>query len=118
MLQLSILDHSLTRLDGTYESAAMIPSNGALGIIATIPSDPPENPPSAPCGNTLNAYTRNSDPTDDRYPMINFCKRFFDDNKGLTNALAYGSALASPTKFSLNSYVNRGMSQEIDSVLL
>jgi len=82
------------------------------------PCDPPENPPPTPCGNTLNAYTRNSDPTDDRYSMINFCKRFFDDTKSLTNALAYGSALASPDKFNLDSYGNRGMSQEIDSVLL
>jgi hypothetical protein len=45
-------------------------------------------------------------------------KEFFDNKRSLTNALAYGSGLTGPAQFSLNNYLNRGMSQEIDSLLL
>jgi hypothetical protein len=74
------------------------------------PCNPPENSPRSKPRTKLNAYVRNKDPTDDRYPMINFCKTFFDDKRSLTNALAYGSGLTGPAQFSLNNYLNRGMS--------
>jgi len=80
--------------------------------------NPPENPPPPKLRTKLTAYSRNKDPTDNRYPMINFCQAFFDDKRSLTNALAYGSGLTGPDQFDLGNYLNRGMSQEIDSLLL
>ncbi|KAA6407717.1 MAG: FG-GAP repeat domain-containing [Lasallia pustulata] len=64
------------------------------------PPNPGEKPKPTPL-----AYARNTDP-DDQYPMINFCKGFFQ-RRSLTNAISYGTALRSPENLRLSNYDNR-----------
>src|SRR5271170_4195899 len=56
------------------------------------PCNPPQNPPSKTRNPSLNTYSLNRDPTDPRFPMINFCRRFFEQKRSLTNTYAFGTS--------------------------
>ncbi|KEF57471.1 uncharacterized protein A1O9_05388 [Exophiala aquamarina CBS 119918] len=71
-------------------------------VFANAATNPPPQTPNP----SLNAYSLNSDPDDPNWPMINFCKPWFE-KRSLGNAYAFGSGQTGTAKFDITKYLNR-----------